>query len=379
MPACSISTQFRRRNQGERSDEVIWKGTTRRTLFILGAGATRGSFRHVIVNGKRIQAPVNRDFFRVAERFVRGQGPNGGLQGRYKRIRNVFRDEFPTRGKWPIPMEEAFSLLYVSKDFPEIYLPRRGRRRTAGTRREIEDFLRLTFGILSAIEERVPPNNLYARLVSSLQPGDTLLTLNYDTLLDSALVNGGWDPAIGYDLIAGKAKITWARNRPAPSKALEGVKLLKLHGSLNWYVRGSFKKLARIFETKPTRVLISQRPRTNEYSGLVRQIVPPIYGKFFAHRHWRRLWGAAHAALIDAEALVIIRCSLVPTDFHLSGMLSHAIEQRKSDNNPFQFVTAVDRARIRRKWLTVVKGCFRMKLEYPSFAQFARRQLLISE
>jgi hypothetical protein len=356
---------------------VIWKGTTRRTVFILGAGATRGAFRHVVVNRKRIHAPINRDFFKVAERFVRARGPNEGLQRRYKRIRKVFRDEFPTRGRWPIPMEEAFSLLYVSKDFPEIYVARRGRRRIAGARREIEDFLRLTFGILSAIEERVPPDNLYTALVSSLQPGDTLLTLNYDTLLDSALVNAGWDPTTGYDLIAGRAKITWTRRKPAPSKTLEDVKLLKLHGSLNWYVRGSFKKLSRIFETKPTKVLISEHPRTNEHSGLVRQIVPPIYGKFFAHRHWRRLWGAAHAALVDAEALVIIGCSLVPTDFHLSGMLSHAIKQRKSDNNPFELVAAVDRARIRRKWLTVVRGCFRRNLEYPNFSQFAGRQLLI--
>lgn len=135
---------------------MIWRGTARKTVFILGAGATRGSFRHVLVNGKRIQAPLNGDFFKVAERFVRARGPNGGLEDRYRRIRNVFRDEFPTRGKWPIPMEEAFSLLYVSKDFPEIYVPRRGRRRMAGTRREIQDFLRLTFGILSAIEDRVP-------------------------------------------------------------------------------------------------------------------------------------------------------------------------------------------------------------------------------
>lgn len=354
---------------------MIWKGNARRTVFILGAGATRGSFRHVLVNGKRIQAPLNGDFFKVAERFVRAHGTKGGLQGRYKRIRNVFRDEFPTRGKWPIPMEEAFSLLYVSKDFPEIYVPRHGPHRVAGTRREIEDFLRLTFGILSAIEDRVPPDNLYARLVSSLQPGDTILTLNYDTLLDSALVNAGWDPTHGYALIGGNAKITWTRNEPEPAEALAGVKLLKLHGSLNWYVRGSFKKLARIFETKPTKVLISKRPRTNEYSGLVRQIVPPIYGKFFAHRHWRQLWSVAHAALIDAEALVVIGCSLVATDFHLTGMLSHAMKQRKSEDNPFDLVVAVDRARVRRKWLTLVKGCSGTKLHYPTFSQFAKRHL----
>ena len=353
---------------------MIWNGTPRKTVFILGAGATRGAFPHVIVNRKRIRAPLNGDFFKVAESFVRAHGVSSGFRAMYNRIRSVFHEEFPTRGRWPIPMEEAFSLLYVSKDFPEIY-GRRGRRRKAGTRREIEDFLRLTFGILSAIEAQVEPQNLYAKLVSHLGIDDTILTLNYDTLLDSALVSAGWNPAKGYGLIGGGGKISWARPKPNFTASLANVKLLKLHGSLNWYVRGDFDKLARGFEAKPTKVVISERPRTNEYHGLVRQIVPPIYGKFFAHKHWRALWSAAHNALLEAEALVIIGCSLVDTDFHLSGMLSHAVMERKSSRRSFALVAAVDRTKVRRKWFDLLRGCTGRKLPYRTFAKFANDHL----
>ena len=353
---------------------MIWQGTSRKTAFILGAGATRGAFQHVIINGKRIRAPLNGDFFKVAESFVRAHGNAGGFSSRYNRIRRVFREEFPTRGRWPIPMEEAFSLLYVSKDFPEIYV-RRGRRRKPGTRREIEDFLRLTFGILSSIEVRVVKRNLYEFLVSRLGVGDTILTLNYDTLLDSALVEAGWNPNKGYGLIGAGGNVDWRRPKPPCSASLADVRLLKLHGSLNWYVRGSFGKLARVFETKPTKVLISATPRTNEFASLVRQIVPPIYGKFFAHKHWRVLWSAAHDALVEAEALVIIGCSLVDTDFHLSGMLSHAIKERKRAHNPFMFVATADRTKVRRKWLALLKGCAVRKLQYRSFEKFARIHL----
>ena len=353
---------------------MIWHGKPRKTVFILGAGATRGAFPHVIFNGRRIRAPLNGDFFKVVESFVRAHGNGGGFQARYNRVREVFREEFPTRGRWPIPMEEAFSLLYISKDFPEIYV-RRGRHRIAGTRKEIEDFLRLTFGILSSIETRVMPNNLYTRLVSKLAPGDAILTLNYDTLLDSALVNAGWNPGKGYGLIGGDSKLGWTRARPVPSPRLADVSLFKLHGSLNWYVRGTFGKLARVFEAKPTRVLISERPRTNEFGSLVRQIVPPIYGKFFAHKHWRVLWSAAHDAVVEAEALVIIGCSLVDTDFHLSGMLSHAVKKRKSSQNPFELVAAVDRTKVRRKWLALLKGCAVRKIPYTSFEKFSRVHL----
>lgn len=253
---------------------MIWNGVRRKTTFILGAGATRGAFRHVRVNGKMIRAPLNWDFFNVVRAFVEAQGRHSGFAQRYRRVRKVFRDEFPRRGRWSIGMEEAFSLLYVSKDFPEIYVPRRGRHRHAGTRREIEDFLRLTFGILSAIEEKVPPQNLYRRLVSHLTPGDTILTLNCDTLLDSALVDAGWHPEKGYGLIGGAGKIHWHRPKPPVAASLEDVRLLKLHGSLNWYVRGSFSNLGEIFEKKPSKVLVSQTPRVNEFKKYVRQIAP---------------------------------------------------------------------------------------------------------
>jgi hypothetical protein len=352
---------------------VIWKGVSRKTVFILGAGATRGAFSHVRVKGKKIVAPLNWDFFKGAKAFASAPG-NHGFRERYDRIRKVFQEEFPTRGRWPIPMEEAFSLLYVSKDFPGIF-GHRGPHRQAGARREIEDFLRLTFGILSAIEEKAPAQNCYTELVSRLESGDTILTLNYDTLLDSALVDAGWDPK-DYGLTGGTGKITWSRQRPEPSASLANVKLLKLHGSLNWYVKGSFDKMAEVFAKKPSKVVISKPPRTNEFDGFVRQIIPPIYGKFFQHKHWQALWNAAHRALVDADTLVIIGCSLVDTDFHLSGMLRNAINRRKAAKHPFRLTVAADRnIKVRRKWLNFVRGCTSKKLHYPGFKAFAKKHL----
>jgi hypothetical protein len=100
-------------------------------------------------------------------------------------------------------------------------------------------------------------------------------------------------------------KIRWTRPKPRPSARLSNVKLLKLHGSLNCYVRGSFANLSEIFEKKPSKITVSGTPRVNEFAHFVRQIAPPIYGKFFGHKHWRALWEAAHDALLDAEVLVI--------------------------------------------------------------------------
>jgi hypothetical protein len=352
-----------------------WSGRFLKTVFILGAGATRGAFPHVNVNLKRIRAPLNSDFFAIAKKYAGAEDDGSGFRSRYERLRRVFREEFPTRGRWPIPMEEAFSLLYVSKDFPEIYVSGRGRPRTAGSRREIKDFLRLVFGILTAIEIRVERENLYSQLVAALTPDDTIITLNYDTLLDSCLARVGWDPWRGYGLTGGKNKIDWRGRRPTLNPQLSGVKLLKLHGSLNWYVRGSYDQLSRVFDSKPNKVLISENPRTNEFSRFIRQIVPPIYGKFFGHDHWRQLWGAAHEAVTEAEALVVIGCSLAETDFHLTGMLSHAVKIRKKRMNPFVRSALVDSTRVRHRWLKVLRGCVPGYRGFPRFSNFARSYL----
>ncbi len=102
--------------------------------------------------------------------------------------------------------------------------------------------------------------------------------------------------------------------------------MLKLHGSLNWWVPGSGATLANVFSKKP--VIVSQ-PRTNNVSGKIRQIIPPIYGKYFAHQHWRKLWQSAFEALCEAELLVVVGCSIVDTDYHLQALLRRVSKERR--------------------------------------------------
>lgn len=315
---------------------------------------------------------MNGDFFHVLRTYARACGETGRTSKRYHRLEKTMKEDFPTRGKWPLPMETAFSLLYVSKDFPEIYSRGAGRRRKAGTRAEIEDFLRLTIGVLNAIESEAKQQTLYSQLVDRLDPSDAIITLNYDTLLDQALIQSGWPPDRGYCLIGGANKVAWRIRRPSSSRRLSDVKLLKLHGSLNWFVRGSYKRIQRVFDAKPTRVVIYKKPNTNERAHFIRQIIPPIYGKFFGHAHWQGLWNRAYKELTTAEVIVVIGCSLVDTDFHLSGMLGHAISQRKRLNNKFAYGILVDRTKVRRKWKRVLKGNLTNGVEYKGFAQFTK-------
>ncbi|MGB6484986.1 MAG: SIR2 family protein [Candidatus Acidiferrales bacterium] len=266
-------------------------------------------------------------------------------------------------------METAFSLLYVSKDFPEIYAKGAGRRRKAGTRTEIEDFLRLTFGVLTEIGLKAPVENLYSSLTRHLESSDTVVTLNYDTVLDTALMRSGWPPGKGYCVIGGRNKLSGSIANAGACERLSGVKLLKLHGSLNWFVRGSDAELAHVFESKPNQIVIGET-RRRERTGLIRQIIPPIYGKFFKHSHWQTLWEHAYEAILKAEAIVIIGCSLVDTDFHLTGMLGHAIGARSRLGHDFSYEILVDNTKTRRKWHRLLGRSVRTRVDFANFAKF---------
>jgi hypothetical protein len=258
----------------------------------------------------------------------------------------------------------------MAKDFPQIYGSMRGRHRKAGDSPEIEDFLKLTFSILTILDRNSAEKTAYDRLVSLLGPDDTLITLNYDTLLDSALVRQGWNPKTGYCLGGGKRKVNWGPNQERITTTFKSLHLIKLHGSINWFVKGSFSDLSAVFSKKPVRV---ENPRKNEIKGYIRQIVPPIYGKFFGHDHWRDLWAEAFQSLCQSEILVVIGCSLVDTDFHLRALLSRVSKCRKEEGNPFKEAILVDRAKVRKKWARILKGSLLTKANFPNFGAFLRK------
>ena len=340
-----------------------------KTVFFFGAGASRGALKHVILNRKRIRPPLNGDFFRVAEVYARAEGKNSAPAKRLARLRRVFTRDLPAKGE--PTMEEAFSLLYVAKDFPEIYSHGKGPHPVAGERREISDFMRLLFPILALLDQGNDHQTAYDRLAKIVASGDTFITLNYDTMLDSALQRQGWDPKKGY-AIGGNAsnKVKWQRDNSV-DRVLD-VKLLKLHGSMNWFVNGQVTNLKKVFTSKPVKIT---KPRINEISGHIRQIAPPIYGKIFEHDHWQNLWTEAFRALCDADVFVVVGCSLIDTDFHLRALLSQVARTRKERNDLFKYACFVDKTKVRRKWQAVLKGSFSKQIEYSNFEKFLHSEL----
>jgi len=98
-----------------------------------------------------------------------------------------------------------------------------------------------------------PVSKQYTKLVSICDDSDTLITFNWDTLLDRALYESRtWVPDSGYGV---KFRSILDMNWRAPSFQHSRVLLLKLHGSTNWLVNYVTRHL-----TTGERVMLTGQP-----------------------------------------------------------------------------------------------------------------------
>jgi hypothetical protein len=157
--------------------------------------------------------------------------------------------------------------------------------------------------------------------------GDTIISFNYDLILEGAGCYYNWEREqnmtwaynntnnfIKFNTIFGKTNIIndqlpifFIKNRPNTFFSNENVfseddnsiKLIKLHGSINWKRAGD----TRAF------------------------IVPPTWNK--SEREIRALWDEAYNELIDAKRIIIIGYSFPETDIYVKSLLALALNENK--------------------------------------------------
>jgi len=342
-----------------------------RAVIIIGAGASRGAIS--ALRPGNIKPPLNRDYFEILNRLIKVQG--GTNRNSFERLKSFINETFLVSQQSPT-MEDVFNVLFMSKDFPEVFRKKRGRVRKTGYRVEISDYISLFIKLFIYIQSNHYKGrrvNHYEKLVSQLSGKDTLISLNYDTLLDVALCEQGWQPELGYGFNAGN-KIEYENIRKNRSVSLDHVRLIKPHGSLNWFAKGSVSELDKVLSRRPpSKIIMSYVPRTYDIrrERLIRFFIPPLYTKFFHNKFWRYLWHYCYVNLRDAECLIFLGCSLTATDYHFSSILSRIIKERRSKK--FKKIIIVDksdstRERIKSFFRGCSKGGYTM---YKTFAEFA--------
>lgn len=154
------------------------------------------------------------------------------------------------------------------------------------------------FTLLKKFIERVPANS-------------TILTLNYDCILDQGLyLNNKWSPCGGYYISSFPAS-------DDENKKKDNILLLKLHGSCNFRNSPGYKEYPKIE--------ISDRIFPNIHSHINTRnsslddgahVLVMSYLKIY-HNGIMQLWRKAIESLRDADKLIIIGCSLRDEDTFL--------------------------------------------------------------
>ena len=182
----------------------------------------------------------------------------------------------------------------------------------------------------------------------------TVITLNYDTLVESVAAHIEVDDGPGietrqlYPLVLTDAAF---RSGAAPRGPRgESFRLLKLHGSTNWFYSGrALSHGEPIYFVPPLRSPDDRSARA-EHEDRLRAVadkypflVPPIYDKspLLTHETIRALWFEAGDALQHAERIVCLGYSLPESDL----TMKHFLRTTCSGRARFEIVNPATRAR----------------------------------
>lgn len=241
--------------------------------------------------------------------------------------------------------------------------------------------------LTSSIPAVVP--SLYAEFVGRLTPNDTILTFNYDTLVEDALAS-----------VQKPFSLTpeWWLKDEEPGEAerdfeAKYVELLKLHGSIDWYDNAYYFETREFLDasplpppdedplfganaTIPTESLargevnephgegILDRvfrvpnhrqhfPVTPRHYTVVPFLLPPAYDKLLGHDPIRSIWRDMHRSFQTCSSIVVIGYSMPRYDEYAYEALGRLIVNFQNGGDrtyfghrrlPLQVVTLADSA-----------------------------------
>lgn len=318
-------------------------------VYVLGAGAGasyKGSFL-----GET--SPVAKNFFEKAMKVMQIHNIRGRHFGdeelTFEHIFN-FIDVF-----WGVPrekisqanldMEEVLTLLSIEleEDLP-------GKERLLQAYEEYLLLMALTFDKILYGE----PCPQHSSIAKSLNPGDTVISFNYELLMDYALHNLhnpklNWQFSSGYGLSCRQLNGHVDLDNNDHDNGVSNARLLKLHGSLNWLFCPSCGQLYAYehSDTKGNSAIINGMANMVKCATehccqrLSRVIIPPTLMKNYQSIPFiPDLWRQAREALQGAKEIIVIGYSFPTTDFRSNWMFRKAMVH----NNLLEKVIIIDTA-----------------------------------
>lgn len=290
-------------------------------LLVLGAGATRGA--SFVDGGGGCLPPLDGDFFTQLQR-VANPKHKSTIDGVLEDVVRLFGHNFHvTLETMFTTIEHTLRVVDATKD-------------VGGWRkRDLESMrIRLQQAIAAVLEESLNVHgrehqecDYHKKLVESLKKKDTIISFNYDCLIDAMLQKYGadkWNARYGYGLPMPKGKgsrIIGERNWTpagitAPSRDIT-ARLLKLHGSIHFHADSQ------------DRFTLKERPYTRQNGNLRFEIIPPEWNKHFDSGVFRKLWITARDDIHKANVIVVVGYSFPLTDLHTAALFRISVGNEK--------------------------------------------------
>ena len=294
-------------------------------IFLLGSGSSVGHSEGAF--------PSILGFFSVANEL--GLYGNEATKKIHEYVWNLLgRNIFSSRSK--IDIEALFTLIEIEIErnpSPDLLLIR-------------QELLKLIQTILILLEGKLPnQKSEYNYFLEKLNPSDTIITFNWDIVLDNLLSRteilvDRYKKKTSKDIAAQQyenfiAKLsafsegTWGGlsfGHPYEEWNPENGYYLKAHGSIDWLYCSN--EACRAFR----KVFPAINPQSKHYCAECHEqleflIIPPVLNK--GYRQYpiiRRIWNLAAKEIATVNILVIWGYSLPPTDFYASWLLRLARE-----------------------------------------------------
>jgi len=161
-----------------------------------------------------------------------------------------------------------------------------------------------------ASQEGAETYDLFAQ--THAKRGDVIITFNYDIALERALKKAGrWDIKHGYGFPFGFFP-----------DAQSDVKVLKLHGSVNWFQRPTQEDMPPLIARRDLDLLgyppnltdprIGKDGFSSDNTGTL--ILPDPNKEYYWKELWRKIWDSAEKSLASTPRLVMLGYSLPKSD-----------------------------------------------------------------
>lgn len=287
-------------------------------VFLFGAGATRGG-----LSNNRLPPPVDADFFEIA----------GQIKGHGTPIlaRTVLSDVWKLYGRVPgiglenyyrdIETRARISRFAKTANKPKDWQKRQDNLEELIRRIVIHTTCRSKSGHLDLLQSKA-----HTKILRQLKKNDSILTFNYDLLIEESFESTGiWTPIGGYGAavhgVTGEWCKKWLKKRDLTKSSGSIVRLLKLHGSVNWR------------QYKTGQVRLKDRPvvvRTRKNSAVFEtvSILPPGWNKRIDKSPYKQLWREARLKLEQCKTIVIIGYSLPEADLLAKALFAEVVRLR---------------------------------------------------